>query len=481
MKRLLIAVAIAAGVPACTGDNGTPGTNGSNGTNGTNGQNGMNGMNGTNGSNIILTERAKHGLDISPAPVDLTGKTGDQIEQIGQGSYLVNAIAGCGDCHTNPVNGPEGPTNLLGGGIPFALDNATPPHMVYSRNLTPDPTHGLQLTEAEFIDTLQTGKDHTATTSEALIVMPWLGFRWMSVTDLKAIYAYLKVIPPMTTANMADNKGNFASPPLPLPTTYNEGQATPGPTLPPEVDAMGNPIPDPEHVVRGLTIQPLNSPSGIGFADANTEAAFGRGSYLVNSVALCYECHTNPFRDFNPTSSTFLKINTAGYMAGGRVFLAPPGANALLHVNRSMTADLIGANNGFFQSADYALFDLLISDGAHVDDPNPMPLAWPMPWPRFRQMTLTDLTSVFTYVSTLAQNRPRTGTNDKETQGAAYYCAADGDCDTTNGETCNTTLHECIGRRCTATHECPACDTCDATNICVPPASSSTCLTNGIP
>jgi hypothetical protein len=477
MKRLLGVCCVLA---ACTGDPGAPGQNGSNGSNGSNGTNGMNGMNGSNGNDIILTERAKHGLDISPAPLDLTGKTGDQIEQIGQGSYIVNAIAGCGDCHSNPASGPESPTNLLGGGVPFALDAATPPHMVYTRNLTPDPTHGLQLTEAEFIDTMRTGKDHTATANEALVVMPWLGFRWMSVSDLKAIYAYLKVIPPMTTANMADNKGPFASPPLPMPTTYNEGQASPGPTLPPEADAMGNPIPDPDHAVRGLFVQPFNSGGVIGFGNANLEAAFGRGSYLVNAVALCYECHTNPFRDFNPSSSTFLKINMAGYMAGGRVFGAPPGANALLHVNRSMSADLIGQTNGFFQGADYALFDLLISDGAHVDDPNPMPLAWPMPWFRFRQMTLNDLTAVYTYVSEIAANFPRTTTNDKATQGAAYYCAANADCDTANGETCNTTAHECIGRNCAADHECPACDTCTGGH-CAAPASNSSCLTNGIP
>ena len=476
MKRLLLGVCFA--LAACTGDAGPAGQNGSNGSNGTNGTNGMNGTNGTNGGSIIISDRAKRGLDISVVPLDLTGKTADQIEQIGQGSYIVNGLAGCGDCHTNVANGPEGPTNFLGGGIGFPLDTAG--HIVFTRNLTPDPTHGLQLTEAEFVDTLQTGKDHTATANEALVVMPWLGYRWMSVSDLKAIYAYLKVIPPMTTANMADNKGPFASPPLPMPTTYNEGQATPGPALPPEADAMGNPIPDPDHVVRGLTIQPLNSPTAIGFADAQKEAAFGRGSYLVNAVALCYECHTNPFRDFNPTSSTFLKINTAGYLAGGRVFAAPPGANALLHVDRSMSADLIGGNNGFFQSADYALFDQLISDGAHIDDPNPMPLAWPMPWFRFRELTLSDLTAIYTYIAELAAQRPRTGSNDKLTQGAAYYCGGNSDCDTANGETCDATAHECIGRTCTADHECPACDTCTGGH-CAAPASNSTCLTNGIP
>src|SRR5262249_23650294 len=150
-----------------TGDAGSPGSNGTNGTNGTNGMNGMNGMDGMNGGTIIISDRAKHGLDISPVPVDTNGKTGDQIEAIGQGSYIVNAIGGCTDGHTSD------PTKFLGGGTPFPLDGANPPHMVFSRNLTPDPTHGLQLDEAQFIEALQTGKDRSAAGNEALIVMPW--------------------------------------------------------------------------------------------------------------------------------------------------------------------------------------------------------------------------------------------------------------------------------------------------------------------
>src|SRR4051812_33025084 len=43
--------------------------------------------------------RAQRGLDISPVPLTTTGLSTAQIEQIGQGSYLVNAVATCGDCH----------------------------------------------------------------------------------------------------------------------------------------------------------------------------------------------------------------------------------------------------------------------------------------------------------------------------------------------------------------------------------------------
>jgi hypothetical protein len=201
----------------------------------------------------------------------------------------------------------------------------------------------------------------------------------------------------------------------------------------------------------------------------------------VTAVAQCNDCHTNPDRTYVP-GANFLKINTAGYLAGGRVFVAPPGADSLLHVERSMSADLIGANNGFFTNGanDFFTFEAILSYGLHIDDPNPMPLAWPMPWQHFRNMTLDDLQAVFTYVKAAGQVHARTAANDKLTQDPAYYCAANADCDGANGETCDTTKHECIGRNCTADHECPACDTCTA-NHCAAPAAGSTCLTAGIP
>src|SRR5688500_13613603 len=39
------------------------------------------------------------GLAISPVPLDFAGRDRNQV---GYGSYLVNAMGGCNDCHTNP-------------------------------------------------------------------------------------------------------------------------------------------------------------------------------------------------------------------------------------------------------------------------------------------------------------------------------------------------------------------------------------------
>ena len=57
------------------------------------------------------------------------------------------------------------------------------------------------------------------------------------------------------------------------------------------LDAMGQPIPDPDSVLRGLAIVPLNIPPPANPVDT---ALYGRGSYLVNAIGACAACHTNP-------------------------------------------------------------------------------------------------------------------------------------------------------------------------------------------
>src|SRR5690242_2445776 len=58
------------------------------------------------------------GLDIAPVPLNLTGKN---RALVGRGSYLVNAVSGCNDCHTwRPTNTPPNfGSNYEAGGDPF--------------------------------------------------------------------------------------------------------------------------------------------------------------------------------------------------------------------------------------------------------------------------------------------------------------------------------------------------------------------------
>ena len=479
MKRVLLAIAIIA--PGCTGDTGPAGTNG---TNGTNGMNGSNGSNGSNGNDIILSDRAKHGLDIAPVPLDLTGKTGDEIEQIGQGSYLVNAVIDCSGCHNSPTN------QYLGGGVKFVFDPGG--DYVFSRNLTPDPNDGLKLTEAQFVETLQTGRDWHPDQNGGdglLVIMPWPNFRWMHTDDIKAIFAYLQVIPAVANPVSTDSKGGLAAAtPVPLPTTYDRGEQTR--TITAETDFMGAPVPDPDGVNRGIEVNPLHDPDNFALMDAATQAHFGRGAYLVNA-AVCNDCHTNPPYSVMP-DATFLAVNPDDFLKGGGVFVTPPGLGPIFGTTRSMSANLIGqftdTASGFFNesTSTYLRFFQVISTGTHVDDPGTPPLAWPMPFDHFRNMETDDLVSLYTYVDTLAKHQPNTTANhNKLTQRAAVYCDSAHTCpgvfaschmDATFG-------NECVGNACANDGDCGACQHCTG-SVCVAPDPATqvdqACVNGGI-
>jgi hypothetical protein len=67
----------------------------------------------------------------------------------------------------------------------------------YTSNLTPDQSTGIGIwTEDMFIRAMRTGK-HMGTSRTILPPMPWSWFGKMRDQELKAIFAYLKSIPPI--------------------------------------------------------------------------------------------------------------------------------------------------------------------------------------------------------------------------------------------------------------------------------------------
>jgi hypothetical protein len=144
-------------------------------------------------------ERIEQGFDI--APVDLHFRRADR-KRVGLGSYLVNAVGSCSECHTNPpyvfggdpfLGQPKkvNKTHYLAGGAKFGPFT--------SRNITPEG-NGLPagLTFDQFLQVMRHGKDfddlHPAL-GPLLQVMPWPVFQDMKRSDLRAIYEYLKAIP----------------------------------------------------------------------------------------------------------------------------------------------------------------------------------------------------------------------------------------------------------------------------------------------
>jgi mono/diheme cytochrome c family protein len=463
----------AVGATGASGATGAPGATGAAGDAGATGATGATGAAGDAGAVIVISETAQLGLTISPVPLNLTGLTGDQIEQVGQGSYLVNAIGDCADCHTS------NPTQFMGGGVTFGGGSA--PFTVASRNLTPDPTTGLPAdipNATSFVNVMRTGADLHGITdggapSETLLVMPWSSYRWMSTADLQAIYAYLRVIPAVSNAVAADTKtSQIAPPPGPAPTAYTDGdQATP-PALPPDLD------PDPGNVLRGIAISPLAEVTPP--VDPSAEALFGRGSYLANALGDCSGCHTNP----STTTPATTKINVADFLTGGQNFDTPPPLAPTLGTVRAVSANLTGKTNGFFNfpQVTFSTFLTLITQGIHAEDPDPAPVAYPMPWQVFRNMQIGDLEAIYTYMNAVATTYGKTtltGAADKVIPDPALYCdtthaCATGTCSSATG------AGECLASPCTTAtvvDDCAACESCSATTsgTCVAPVSDATC------
>lgn len=146
---------------------------------------------------IPLDARAAIGMKIAPVPLALNNRDPGVV---GLGSYLVNAAAGCVDCHgcptyaagQSPFKGGSGQlesAHYLGGGAPFGPNLVAP-------GLTPD-AHGNPggLTRQKFFAAMREGKDPDDPT-RILQVMPWAMYRHMTDEDLDAIYEYLRSIPP---------------------------------------------------------------------------------------------------------------------------------------------------------------------------------------------------------------------------------------------------------------------------------------------
>jgi hypothetical protein len=154
-----------------------------------------------------LQERMQRGLEIAPVPLNFSGKDRNLVAL---GSYLVNAVGGCNDCHTNPPYA-EGGDPFLGqpGKVNAAryLAGGTVFGPFVSRNLTPR-ANGLpaNLTFEQFRIVMRRGYDLKgrapfvpSKSLDLLQVMPWPVYSHMRKVDLRAIYEYLRAIPSLPT------------------------------------------------------------------------------------------------------------------------------------------------------------------------------------------------------------------------------------------------------------------------------------------
>src|SRR5262245_45348340 len=134
-----------------------------------------------------------------------------------RGKYLVT-VQDCNGCHTPFKNGEPDLTKMLQGhpqdakitaapklppGWVTAISEtntawSTPAGVAFTSNLTPDKATGIGgWTEETFINAIRKGK-HLGSGRPILPPMPWKMYSNLTDSDLKAIFEYLKTIPPIS-------------------------------------------------------------------------------------------------------------------------------------------------------------------------------------------------------------------------------------------------------------------------------------------
>jgi mono/diheme cytochrome c family protein len=332
---------------------------------------------------------ADSGADSTTPPADTGTDTGaDSGDLVARGKYIIDALAGCGDCHTPRLaDGGSDMTRYLSGveclvgvhmtdaGAQDAGDagdadagdaGPPPPGCLNSRNLTNDPTGLQNRTDQQIRDMFQHGERPGG--QHLVPVMPYWMYGNMTDADALAVVAYLRTVPGVNHAVPA-NEPPWDNVPAAAPT---------------------------------LNLSTVPTPADAG---ATQESAL-RGRYLATSVSGCIDCHTP---ETSPGSG---QLNPAKWFQGSHVFPAagfglpvPPFPDLIFSAN--LTQDPTGTAAYSAQEIVNVLKQGQDRDGGHVCPPMPVGPHGP-----FGGMTDNDALDIANYVKTLpGVNSPRPDCN----------------------------------------------------------------------
>ncbi|HMH31411.1 MAG TPA: c-type cytochrome [Puia sp.] len=177
---------------------------------------------------ILFFSMSQYGCSEAVQPKIDSASAGPKVlsksELLARGKYIVSAAA-CSDCHSPKIFTAQGPvedsSKILSGhpaGMPMApIDKKVlqpggwyllgpditsfvgPWGISFGANLTPDTATGIGAwTEEVFVKTLRTGK-HLGQDGGRHILppMPWPSIAQYTDEDLKAIFTYLRALPPI--------------------------------------------------------------------------------------------------------------------------------------------------------------------------------------------------------------------------------------------------------------------------------------------
>ncbi len=251
-----------------------------------------------------------------------------------RGNYLVNSILTCGNCHT--PRGPGGVFDMskqLSGG-PQTWDEPT--FKVKGANITPDPDTGIgKWSDADIKRALQEGKRPDG--SQLAPLMPYGFYKVFTPSDLNAVVAYIKSVPPVK---------NAVEPPVYKAALHVD--TPPGAEKP--------------------------------FSDADMSDPVKRGFYLA-TIGHCMECHTPIVND---------RHDNKQLGKGGQEFKGPWGVSVSRNITSSKTKGIGAWTDAEIKTA--------ITTGKSKDG---SPLKPPMGFPLYARMTEQDLNAVIAYLRTV--------------------------------------------------------------------------------
>jgi mono/diheme cytochrome c family protein len=118
-----------------------------------------------------------------------TSPSGATLEN---GRYLAESVALCWACHTQRDQASGALTGPRYGGATGFTEVSDPGRVWAPPNITSDPTTGrlAAMTEDEFVARLRAGRLLPGSP------MPWQAYQYMAEDDMRAIYRFLKTVPP---------------------------------------------------------------------------------------------------------------------------------------------------------------------------------------------------------------------------------------------------------------------------------------------
>lgn len=280
----------------------------------------------------------RQNLRFDPPYPDVTASKDSAV--IERGRYIVRSLAPCASCHGVPdqSGNARGADVPLAGGVVFDI----PPGKIYVRNLTSDSATGLgAVSDKAIARALRFGVGH-----DGRALLPFMEMQGLADDDLVAVVSYLRTQAPVSN-------------PVPAHSFNLLGKVV-------KATALANPV----------------GPSSPPPAKAPNGASVETGRYLVESVSLCWACHTRR----NPMTGAL-----TGPRFGGTTGFREDGNPERTWSPPNITSD---TETGRLGKLTEDQFVERFRQGRILPDS-------PMPWQAFSRMAEEDLRAVYRYLMTI--------------------------------------------------------------------------------